>query len=448
MKIKLLIISLFVSVLYSSCDDALDVKPENYLFEDQLVTDDESAQTSLIGVYTQLNWLNAQYHELVPPMMDGSFTVRPNLSGIWAEAPNNDFDPSSVVINQMYEWPYYIVNSANATIAKVSGNSQVSDSQRERILGEAYFLRAFGHYYALRLYGQFFDISSDYGIVIRDQLSTFTNTQKARSTVQESYDFILSDLNECISRNVQFSQNYYASSTAAQAFKANILLNMGGESNYFEAISLANQVINSGDITLEPNFEDIFSNGENNSEVIFTRIAGEGQANKSNFFYQINVKASPWVQNYLLDDPRAPFSYNDSNDRIKKIFNIDINGGPTNYMRLAEVYLIKAECEARLNLLNDAETTLNVVRNRAYNGSAPDLVYTSQEELLDLIFDEYVKELCFETGAVWFASIRYGKIEDLKPNITSTNQYILPIPFAELETNMVFGEQNPGYDSI
>jgi len=434
-------------MLFSSCDSALDVQPENYLFEDQLVTDDKSAQTSLVGVYTQLNWTYYQYLEVMLPLMDGSLTTT-NTTWIFGEASNNSFDSSNASYNTIYEWAYYIVNSANATISAVTGNASVSDSEQERILSEAYFLRAFGHYVALRSFGQFFDVTSAYGIVLRDEVSTVENSQKARSTVQESYDFILNDLDESIAKNAAFTYNYYASAIAAKAFKANILLYMGGDSNFEEAILLADEVINSGDVELESDFENIFVNGEGNSEVIFSRINGEGQANKLSYYYQTLVKASPWLQNYLTDDPRKEASYNTSSFNLKKIYTTEVSGGPANYMRLAEVYLIKAECQARLNRLEDSETTLNIVRNRAYSGIAPDLEYTSQDELLDLIFDEYVKELCFETGAVWFAAIRYGKIEEIKENVTSTDQYILPIPISELENNMLFGDQNPGYLGI
>ncbi|KQC29818.1 RagB/SusD family nutrient uptake outer membrane protein [Flagellimonas eckloniae] len=446
MKNITILLSVFAGILLSSCDDVLDVKPENYLFEEQLVTDDKSAQTSLVGVYTQLNGTYIhQFAEITTPLMDGS-VIPGSTAAYYNEAASNGFEPSSGIINNIYENIYAVANSANATIKNVSGNTLVSEAESKRILGEAYFMRAFGHFEVLRLFGQFYDVSSAYGIVLKKELSTVANSQIARSSVQESYDFIVSDLDESIARNVIFSQNYYASSTTAKAYKANVLLYMGGEANYTEAIGLVDEVIASGEVTLEPNFEDIFSNGEANSEVIFTRVAAEGQSSKFSFYYQTAIKASDWIKDYLLDDPRAPYSYDDSNNRVKKIYTSEIGGGPRNFMRLAEVYLIKAECQARLNQLTEAEATLNIIRNRAYSGAAPALIYTTQQELLDLVFDEYVKELCFETGTVLSAAIRFGKLEEIKVDVTSPDQYILPIPVSELEANLVFGAQNPGYE--
>lgn len=447
MKNKTIIFWLFAFTLFTACDDALDVKPENYLFEEQLVTDDKSAQTSLVGVYTQLNSTYiSQYSELLPALMAGELST--TNTGFFRDASLNDFDPNSISVKLFYEVFYDIINSANATISGVLGNDAVSKVEQDRILSEAYFLRAFGHFQVLRYFGQFFDINSPYGIVILKELSTFENRERPRLSVQESYDFILKDLDESIRLNAPFTNNFYASALAAKAFKANVLLYIGGDANYTQAINLANAVINEGSVTLETNFADIFDNGNSNAEVIFSRFADNSASTKTASFYQLQNKASTLIKNYLQNDPRATDSYNSTNSRIKKVYILDLKGGPTNFMRLAELYLIKAECQARLNLLSEAETTLNFVRQRAYGAIPPALTYNNSDELLNLIFEEYVKELCFEAGSVWFSAVRHNKIETVNPNVSSTNQYILPIPLNELESNTLFGAQNPGYDGI
>lgn len=447
MKNKTIIFWLFAFTLFTACDDALDVKPENYLFEEQLVTNDKSAQTSLVGVYTQLNSTYiSQYSELLPALMAGELST--TNTGFFRDASLNDFDPNSISVKLFYEVFYDIINSANATISGVLGNDAVSKVEQDRILSEAYFLRAFGHFQVLRYFGQFFDINSPYGIVILKELSTFENRERPRLSVQESYDFILKDLDESIRLNAPFTNNFYASALAAKAFKANVLLYIGGDANYTQAINLANAVINDGSVTLETNFADIFDNGNSNAEVIFSRFADNSASTKTASFYQLQNKASTLIKNYLQNDPRATDSYNSTNSRIKKVYILDLKGGPTNFMRLAELYLIKAECQARLNLLSEAETTLNFVRQRAYGAIPPALTYNNSDELLNLIFEEYVKELCFEAGSVWFSAVRHNKIETVNPNVSSTNQYILPIPLNELESNTLFGAQNPGYDGI
>lgn len=326
MKNKTIIFWLFAFTLFTACDDALDVKPENYLFEEQLVTDDKSAQTSLVGVYTQLNSTYiSQYSELLPALMAGELST--TNTGFFRDASLNDFDPNSISVKLFYEVFYDIINSANATISGVLGNDAVSKVEQDRILSEAYFLRAFGHFQVLRYFGQFFDINSPYGIVILKELSTFENRERPRLSVQESYDFILKDLDESIRLNAPFTNNFYASALAAKAFKANVLLYIGGDANYTQAINLANAVINDGSVTLETNFADIFDNGNSNAEVIFSRFADNSASTKTASFYQLQNKASTLIKNYLQNDPRATDSYNSTNSRIKKVYILDLKGG-------------------------------------------------------------------------------------------------------------------------
>ena len=114
-------------------------------------------------------------------------------------------------------------------------------------------------------------------------------------------------------------------------------------------------------------------------------------------------------------------------------------------LRLAEMYLIKAEGLARSGApLADAKAPLETVMSRAW-GEPHTADATSNEELLDEIYTEIIKELCFENGSDWFASLRFGKISEVKPTVTRISQYILPIPEAEITSNYLFGGQNPGY---
>src|SRR5690606_4136759 len=132
---------------------------------------------------------------------------------------------------------------------------------------------------------------------------------------------------------------------------------------------------------------------------------------------------------------------------IVKVHNAAFSS-PTYYIRLAEMYLIKAEGLARSGAAVDvAKEPLEVVRSRGLG-----VPYVSQattiEELLDEIYKEIVVELAFENGSEWFAGIRFDKIMTVKPQITSPDQYILPIPLSEIQANaeLTNADQNPGYN--
>ena len=66
---------------------------------------------------------------------------------------------------------------------------------------------------------------------------------------------------------------------------------------------------------------------------------------------------------------------------------------------------------------------------------------------MDEIYNEIIAELVFENGSEWFAGIRFDKITEVKPTVTSSDKYILPIPLREIESNFAidFEDQNPGY---
>ena len=94
--------------------------------------------------------------------------------------------------------------------------------------------------------------------------------------------------------------------------------------------------------------------------------------------------------------------------------------------------------------IDEDKAPLLVVRSRAF-GSPHTSAAATMDELLDEIYKEIVKELAFENGSEWFAAIRFNKIMTIKPTVTSQDQFILPIPEAEIQGNALFGVQNPGY---
>jgi hypothetical protein len=64
-------------------------------------------------------------------------------------------------------------------------------------------------------------------------------------------------------------------------------------------------------------------------------------------------------------------------------------------IRISEIYLIRSEAQAESNNLTAALTDLNRIRQRA-NPSTPSLSITDKQQVLDSIFIERRRELCFE----------------------------------------------------
>jgi hypothetical protein len=295
---------------------------------------------------------------------------------------------------------------------------------------------------ALRYYGQFFDQNSDLGIILRLEPLNFVNKDAPRSTVAACYTQILSDLDDAIINAPDFTVTYRASKTAAKSLKTLVLLHMG---NYTEAAGLADEILLEGTRSLSTDYESVFSDGINSDEMIFMTYRDENSDiddNNRKRFYT-GRKVTSWFTDIMAGDPREDLLYNGV---LVKKTNNEETFRPTYFLRLAQVYLMKAEALAFSGAtLEEAAEPLNIIRNRVGIG---DSAATTMDELKDDIFYEVARELAFENGSEWFTAIRFGKIMEIKPSVISTNQYILPIPEGELINNgsLSLTDQNPGYE--
>ena len=123
-------------------------------------------------------------------------------------------------------------------------------------------------------------------------------------------------------------------------------------------------------------------------------------------------------------------------------------------MRTSEIILARAEAYAELSQLLNANTDLSTLRQNRITGYSH-VNITSQPILIDEILLERYKELCYE-GQRYFDLKRknlpinrdisdIGGIVSSQNLAVSTTQYILPIPFAEVQANPNILPNNPGY---
>ncbi|MCH5685321.1 RagB/SusD family nutrient uptake outer membrane protein [Niabella sp. W65] len=114
---------------------------------------------------------------------------------------------------------------------------------------------------------------------------------------------------------------------------------------------------------------------------------------------------------------------------------------PAYIIRLAELYLIRAEARASLPVpdISGSREDLNKVRNRAGLAS---LSINTAAELLTAIENENRYEFAFENHR-WYDLVRTGRAQAVL-GITDANKLLLPIPYAQI---LVDGSltQNPGY---
>lgn len=433
---------MLLSVTACQLTEIDDIDPKYSISSEGAFSSYENAETALIGIYNK-GLLNsyALYGNCV---QHGQMGIEINF----AFSPNqymlNDVQPQTMQ-ETAYSEPYDAINAINYFIKGVNGMDSASfeGNRMEEMLGEAHFLRAQQYLNLLRTFGQFWDVNSVYGVVVH----TEPNEElviKERSTVQETYDLILSDLDFAITNAPDFATAIFASKQAAKAFKAKVLLYT---QDYAGTVKLCNEVLSSGHFTFESSYGDVFTNTFESSESILVNHWDEKLTSKGGFIFGFMNVANP-VYNALMpqDDPRRPFVLLDG------FFGTDIikyqDSEATFYMRLPEIYLMKAEAIVRSGgTLSDAQAALDAVRNRVGLAStnAPDAA-----QLLEDIRIEKLLELGFEDAQPWYDLVRYDRLGDLdintiKSTITSENQLILPIPQISRDLSDEKVDQNPGY---
>lgn len=470
-KLSIYIGVVAVLMLQQSCKKDLNKLPENSEVQETVISDQRTAEIALNGAYyafanatpIKTDW---QFHEIPPGMLGGYLGYG---FGSQPEEDNRNDNASTI---DYWDESYKLLNTVNGALKGIDGVADASftGNRKTEIIGELHFLRAYAHFKLMSYYAEWFKISSPNGVLLRDESSTKTNIAKARSSVKDSYTFILNDLDDAIAHGPATRPNYYATKWAAELLKMRVLMSKGESGDYTQIITLANDILQNSPYTLEGNVKDIFrSKGLSSSEVM---LGLKPQANQEQDYYSRSAQYWPgasslWVAkqklvDLLTGDPRGTWvvggasAYNMYSPGTYYFTKYMPQGGTpsaiteTYYaMRLSEVYLLKAEAIVRSGgILSDAKTAVKEVMMHAgvSNFSAVDNANTPADLLLQIYY-ETVKSLVGEDGQEWMALLRldFNTVKLIKPTITTQVQYIFPIPHQEFVYNPTIGDQNPGY---
>lgn len=469
---KILSILLAAGLLYS-CDivDVLDHEPPHNMTPESAVKDEKSAELALVGVYGNLIGYNSYFVIGNPAFTSGILRKaekkNPGGNNVYYTERNLPLLKYGGAYDELWNSNMKVINSANLLIAALErmGDNAFSNGRKLAMEGELRFLRAFCNFELLKMFGEYDQLNSRFGVILRKKPATVNDVVLARSTVQGTYDFILEDLEFAIKNAPDFQTATAASKMAAKAMKIKVFFYMG---NYPDALTLANDFIGTGVRSLEPNYSDIFTNF-NNKEMIFVRgFAGssdtDGQlGGRNKAFDEGGWCADTSFLNLSQNDPRrdvilkaASSPYLTSELTIKKAASTK-GDMPIYFMRYSEIYMMKAECEARVG--GNALGTLNNMRA----GHGLPLI-NSSSNILNTVYDEWLLEMGFENGHEWFATWRMGTDKLLEMNWSVRKEYesdiitdkegykeslkykkIYPIPSSEITANKL-AEQNPGYN--
>lgn len=490
-QIKIIFILLGLATIVSCSKDYLDKQPLDTINTANYPATANELVTVVNGAYQPLQWPKLYNLRMwTSDIMAGNSIVGAGggTDGIETQNMSNfTTQPDNAGVLDLWRGPWPGILMSNIVL-ETAPTLDIDESIKNRSMGEAYFLRA--HYYFI-LARYFGDVP-----LITKPLSSDDDLFPARNPVNEIYDLIISDLKNAIEllpkKSSYGSQDLgRASKGAAYGVLAKVYLTLG---NYQEAVNMTTQVEGLG-YSLNPNYADNFNiENENSPESIFeVQYASDGgysfwdnenQASWASPFmgprganfvgggYGWNQPTQEFINQYEAGDSRKDvtvlyqgcpsfdgkdyqnsYSYTGYNVR-KFLVPLSVvpsyDNSPLNFpvLRYSDVLLMKAEALNELGQTTQAETYLNIIRNRAGLGNIQ--TGLNQNDFREAVLKERRLELAFE-GQRWFDLIRvnsgqYGLdfLHSIGKSNASQKHLLFPVPQIEIDRNPKL-TQNPGY---
>ncbi len=215
-RIKTGVLLVLLAIPFACDTDFLDTNPVAQVPSETTWSDGPLAQAFVFGIYSYLGYGGFEEQMLASYTDEAMFTHAGRSINTFTEGTESP--SNSAWTSNTYAWGemFEAIRAANTAIANLPV-SEFTDVDRDMLLGEAYFLRAYYSHQLLRYYGSFPIITNLFGL--EDDYNT------PRNTFAECVDFIVSDLDQ--SATLLEGKDRIkgrASKLAAQALKARVLL--------------------------------------------------------------------------------------------------------------------------------------------------------------------------------------------------------------------------------
>ncbi len=466
---------------FTSCSEWLDVKPESEIDGSDLFATESGYKDALTGVYIRMSGSSLYGREMTFGLVDiiGDAYYSAGTTGTaYAYAKRHDYTASSVetLINYVWQRSYTGIANLNELLAQMekADRSLFSTDNYNVIKGEALGLRAFLHFDLLRLFAPSWTVGKDENAI--PYVTDYSYKTTATSTVSEAMTKILADLTEAAAllkesdpiatgRTIttaddngylmdrQYHFNYYA----VKATMARAYLWMDDTAN---AAKCAQEVIDCGkfpwtDVSAiatgtEENIDRTFTSEQvfalqidDLDDYVLGKTYGTTKYYANLVWYSYGYTAifpsathgTDWRKVYLFSNVNTQSSYYYTS---KKLWQEGMDEDLVKRMpiiRLPEMYLILAQCQ-----MDKAAEYLTVMRE--HRGVSAPVTLTAEEDLLNEINKEYIREYVGEGQLFYFykrlnmdkhlASYNFGK------NSFDTSLYVLPMPEEEIE----YGRRN------
>ena len=414
---------------------------------------------------------------------DGEETV--DLANFIADADN-------FAALDLWRGPSPGILRCNFVLQKVPAMN-IDETIKNRILGEAHFLRAHYYFLLVRLFG---------GVPLQTEpADSNSDLLLPRASAEEVYELIVEDLDQAITllpKRSAYTLEHIGRATkeAAMAELARVYLTHYQDYEHYQLVVDLCEEIRKMGYQLEADYADLWNPSKQNGVESIFEVQYYG---KTNYDFWSNENQASWLSTftgprnsgmaagcYGWNQPTAEFvsqyeigdvrkektvfytgcptfdgmtyssaysttGYNVRKFLLTKAQSPDYNTSNQNWVvtRYADVLLMKAEALNEMGQTTLAEAPLYEVRCRAGLTNRSTIEGLSQMQMREKIIHERRMELAFE-GHRWFDIIRYKDnyalnfLHSIGKTAATSKHLLLPIPTQEREANPKL-TQNPGW---
>lgn len=487
MKKIIAITGLLISLVFTACEDQFDKDPLSLITSQNMWSTESEARAGITGMYSRFrSTFNTETFLIWFEFRSGFWKVGASGAGQWDDlflnTPNATSTPST-------NWNdiYRVIGAANLALKYIPEIGFSDDDDKNTLLADAYFVRAFCYFALGRIWG---DVPL---IVTPIESLDDENLYSSRSDVDLVFEQVKDDIDQALTLMADdgVRNRVMASRAAINMLKADVYLWTakrmgGGNADLSTAQTAAEAVIADANYELLPTYAEVFR-VEQNRETIFSIYFDplEGSQNQygQRFTYQSNqvpadIRNNPvpigssaqwhtftdlYVNGYLkktAGDTRMAVNNQDYTYKgklyrwVNKYLGEIISGTrvavtDTRIYRFAEAILFRAEAMNGLGDTPGAILELNKIAKRAYGVDDFYPNTLTPAEVDSLILHERIIEFGAE-GKSWFDIIRFGKAFELVPTLIGReNDYqgnilLMPVSPSTITNNPKVA-QTPGY---
>ncbi len=453
-KIKNIFVATAMTAMLSSCGNSfLDLNPHQQIDDKIAIVNPEDIATALNGVYYRLGgaaFCGRTYTALADVASDN--TVHSAATSHLISLHNYTYSEADSYLEGIWESAYKVIDNSSRIIVAAEKMMETAHTSKLDLiksgLAQAYGLRAYATFSVMNVFALPYtseNLNAQGAVLVYQPIEA--GTMVSRSTVKESYAYILEQLEKAkeYANGLAFgaSKHFYMNNIAIEALDARVKLYM----NDFSAAKIAAEKAlksyeeaNGSDIvTDKTSYAKMYDENTDPTEAIFLIAKSASDylsANSINTLYT----------NYGLGMSSSLIAlYNDTDirkEKLTKYVNNVYKGGKfestiTNVpvFRLPELYLIIAECEAEAGDAGEAAEALYEVAKRDLSIDSSDDLPSDLDALKSFIVDERRREL-YQEGHRLFDARRRGETLSINDNTSRlvNGMYLYPIPAAEINS--------------